>query len=126
MFDANRYDGLFAFRWRAVDRVGDFDSCDDAAESGELAIEMRTIADKNKKMRGRAVSFVTARHRDNPTHVLDVARLVRQVARHPRRQLRAPLLAGGKIAALNHKAFHYAAERRRIERAGRRQIKKTP
>src|SRR5439155_11556289 len=101
-----------------------FHSLQDPTERAKLAVEMWSIAHQNKKMRGGAVWFVAAGHRNNSTHVSYVGGLVRETTRHSRCQLCAPLLAGGKIAALNHKIFYDSSEGCRVQGAGRRQIEK--
>src|SRR5213080_3025511 len=110
VFDAHRRHRFLAFRWRAIDCVGHFYSLRHSPKCAELAVEMWSIANQNKKMRGGAVRFVAAGHRNNSAHVSDVAWFIGETTRHSRCQFGAPLLAGGKIAALNHKSFHDSSE----------------
>src|SRR3989442_14835764 len=124
VFDAHRRHRFLAFRWRAIDCVGHFHSLQDATKRAEPAVEMWSIANQNKKMRGGAVRFVAAGHRNNSAHMSDVAWFIGETTRHSRCQFGAPLLAGGKIAALNHKSFHDSSEGCRIQSAGRCQIEK--
>src|SRR5260370_36353637 len=86
---------------------------------------MRSVTYQNKKVSARAVRLIASCHRNDPANVLKVARLVGKMMRHAFGQLRAPLLAGGKISALDHEAFDHPTERGRVERARSRQIEKT-
>src|SRR5947208_17019795 len=111
MFDARWRHGFLPFRRRAIDCVGHFHSLRDPTKCAELAVEMWSIANQNKKMRGGAVRFVAAGHRNNSAHVSDVAWFIGETTRHSRCQFGAPLLAGGKIAA--------RSEERRVGKRGR-------
>src|SRR2546421_3379723 len=103
VFDAHRRRRRLAFRRRAINCVRHFHSLQDPAKRAEPAVEMWSIANQNKKMRGGAVRLVAAGHRNNSAHVSNVAWFIGETTRHSRCQLCAPILAGGKIAALNHK-----------------------
>src|ERR1043166_8473968 len=124
VYDAHGRHRFLAFRRRAIDCVRHFHPLRDPTERAEPAVEMRSIANQNEKMRGGAIRFVAAGHRNNSAHVSYVAWLVRETTRHSRCQLCAPLLAGGKIPALNHKIFYDSSEGCCVQSAGRRQIEK--
>src|SRR3989442_13900664 len=82
VFDAHRRHRFLAFGWRAVDCGGHFHSFRHPTKCAELAVEMWSIANQNKKMRSGAVRFVSAGHRNNASQVSDVSWLVRETTSH--------------------------------------------
>jgi hypothetical protein len=85
---------------------------------------MLSWSNKNEKVGGRTVWFISSRHRNDATHVLDQTGFIGNLASHPLRQLFAPLLTRLKVAALNNKAFNRATECRRIQSSGSCEVKK--
>src|SRR5216684_4329421 len=117
LLNADRQRGRFAFPRRMIDRHRDFDAANDSAKRAELSIEMRTIADQDKKVRSSAVRFLAAGHRHDAPLVLHAAWFIGKMMSHALCEIYVPLLAGRKVAALNHKTSDDAAERRGVQRA---------
>src|SRR5215217_5897216 len=123
-FDSHRLFRFLTLRRRLIDRVRNFDPFSHSPKRRKLPVKMMPGSDENEKVSRGAVWFVGARHGNDAAHVFDETRLIGKLASHPLRQLLAPLLARGKIAALNHKVLHRATKRCRIKRARRRQVEK--
>src|SRR5690242_1294845 len=66
-------------------------------------------------MSRRAVRFITTRHRNHATNVLQVTGLIWKAARHSFGELLAPLFTGREVAALNHKSFDHPREHGRVQ-----------
>src|SRR5215212_3283647 len=56
--DGDGLGGLFVFGLGLVDGVHHVHAAGDAAEGGELAVELRGLADEDEEVRGRAVRLV--------------------------------------------------------------------
>src|ERR1051326_1088213 len=122
--DANRNLRLLILGRRAIDRVGHFHSPENAAERRKLAIKMRTVTDQDEEMSRRAVRYITTRHRNHATYVLQVTGLIWKTTRHSFGELLAPLFTGREVAALNYKSFDDPREYGRVQSSGGGEIQK--